>query len=662
MECSKAFARLLLAIVLLTAAAQAPALTTEMQKAVRAGTFEVVLRKKESDALKYEKSLPLELIPFVIRSDSYWSVGTAFALSSDTYVSAAHVFSTVVNSQFGAPALRDSAGHVYPIDRILKWSSDEDYVVFSVSGAPPAQPLPASTDRKIDDAVFAVGNALGEGIVMRDGLLTSETPEQQDGRWKWLRFSAAASPGNSGGPLLDAAGRVIGIVRAKSPNENLNYGVPIDLVLKAGPHATFDSRYTIRLPTARASEVATIKTQFDLPLTWADFSRKFRDTLNGTMHRDIERMQTSFSDAPFPKGNATKMLAVVYDSPLPGFVQQNTNDEWDVIAAADVQNQDLPGRGLISTGTSLGVSVFRLRRPQGATDANFYRDPTAVMDLVLRGIKLTRPVGDQAIRILSLGQPAETSSFTDQFGRRWTATIWPLGYVDSQVISYWLPTPEGVVGLAQIVPSWGLDGAREFLKLYADALYANVAGTLAQWQVFLAHPELCPSAFGRLKLDFDEHQNLRYGSARLNLQLTGDVMKLTSASELELRMAYAMDGRRLAWDVGGVYLYTDPDRRTSVGVERHVKPRDDASKELLDVWTQMHERGPGFNGVAGHDEEYRHYWVHNAVSAPFPAKPDIDPQATVLYDVYYSTERSSFPMDLEDSEQRLLRSTHILER
>jgi serine protease Do len=167
MECSKAFARLLLAIVLLTAAAQAPALTTEMQKAVRAGTFEVVLRKNESDALKYEKPLPLELIPFVIRSDAYWSVGIAFALSSDTYVSAAHVFATVVNSQFGAPALRDSAGHVYPVDRILKWSSDEDYVVFSISGAPPAQPLPASTERKIDDAVFAVGNALGEGIVMR---------------------------------------------------------------------------------------------------------------------------------------------------------------------------------------------------------------------------------------------------------------------------------------------------------------------------------------------------------------------------------------------------------------------------------------------------------------------------------------------------------------
>src|SRR5205823_2232592 len=85
----------------------------------------------------------------------------------------------------------------------------------------------------IDDPVMAVGNALGEGIVIRDGLYTSQTPEVQDGRWQWLRFSAAASPGNSGGPLLDGVGRVIGLIEAKSPNENLNYALPIANILDA---------------------------------------------------------------------------------------------------------------------------------------------------------------------------------------------------------------------------------------------------------------------------------------------------------------------------------------------------------------------------------------------------------------------------------------------
>ena len=116
---------------------------------------------------------------------------------------------------------------------MLKYSNHEDFVVFTVSGAPAVTPLATNTAAALDDPVFAVGNALGEGIVIRDGLLTSLTPEAQDGRWKWLRFSAAASPGNSGGPLLDSQGRVIGLVARKSPNENLNFALPIDRVLNA---------------------------------------------------------------------------------------------------------------------------------------------------------------------------------------------------------------------------------------------------------------------------------------------------------------------------------------------------------------------------------------------------------------------------------------------
>ena len=109
--------------------------------------------------------------------------------------------------------------------------------------------------------MFAVGNALGEGIVIRDGLLTSLTPEAQDGRWKWLRFSAAASPGNSGGPLLDAQGRVIGLVAAKSPNENLNYALPIERLLNAPEkQRTFEVRESFGIPKLlRGTIVADFK-------------------------------------------------------------------------------------------------------------------------------------------------------------------------------------------------------------------------------------------------------------------------------------------------------------------------------------------------------------------------------------------------------------------
>jgi serine protease Do len=133
--------------------------TPEIQKAVRAGTFEVVLHKAEQDLLSYEKPLPLELIPYVIRSDHYWSIGSAFAIGPNTYVSAAHVLVSTIGSQFGAPALRDSEGHVYPVDRVLKFSPQEDFIVFTLKGAPDAAALATNENRSTDEVVLAAGNA-----------------------------------------------------------------------------------------------------------------------------------------------------------------------------------------------------------------------------------------------------------------------------------------------------------------------------------------------------------------------------------------------------------------------------------------------------------------------------------------------------------------------
>src|ERR1700720_1720201 len=89
----------LCALLLGLAVAQGATLAPESQKAVRGATFEVVLRKLDTELLTYEKPLPLELIPYAIRSDRYWSIGTAFAIRPDTYVSAAHVLLATVGSQ-----------------------------------------------------------------------------------------------------------------------------------------------------------------------------------------------------------------------------------------------------------------------------------------------------------------------------------------------------------------------------------------------------------------------------------------------------------------------------------------------------------------------------------------------------------------------------------
>ncbi len=89
------------------------------------------MKKPDKDPATYEKPLPLDLLPFRERNDAYQSIGTAFSLGHNTYVTAAHVLVLGIDGQYGAPELRGSDGSVYAIDRILRFSVHEDFVVFS---------------------------------------------------------------------------------------------------------------------------------------------------------------------------------------------------------------------------------------------------------------------------------------------------------------------------------------------------------------------------------------------------------------------------------------------------------------------------------------------------------------------------------------------------
>ena len=140
------------AFIALTPIAHA-ALTPELQKALRTATFEVVMKKPEGDPVTYEKPLPLDLMPYIERTDAYRSMGTAFALGGNTYVTAAHVIVAAIGSQYGPPALRRSDGTVFAIDKILKFSAYEDFVVFSLRQDPASPALSVSRDPKLDDIV-----------------------------------------------------------------------------------------------------------------------------------------------------------------------------------------------------------------------------------------------------------------------------------------------------------------------------------------------------------------------------------------------------------------------------------------------------------------------------------------------------------------------------
>jgi len=588
---------LALTLAVIGASSTFAGVTPELQRQVRAATFEVVIKKPAEGSISYEKPLPLELLPYVERTDPYRSIGTAFALGKNSYVTAAHVFAVAIDSQYGAPALRAPDGTVHSIATIEKFSAFEDFVVFSLTDDANPLPLPTNRSPHIDEPVFAVGNALGEGIVIRDGLFTSETPEERDGRWKWIRFSAAASPGNSGGPLLDVAGNVVGVVIAKSPNENLNYALPIANVLDAPPSlARFDERVLTKLAFASGSKTYEVKDQFSLPLSWEKFARAYQALVEHHNDKAREALLAAYASSMFPHGSGTESILYGSEEPSrePAVVIQQEDGNW-VIQAPDFQFTDLPGDGRVGVTPVPGAQLLALHRGNEANDAAFYGDSKSFMDVALKALNLRRAVGSDKVKVVSLGAAITDVTTTDSYGRKWQVRVWPVPFLDVYVVAMLLPTPDGYAGLITYALSPVLRESKIQLSLLANQVTLRYAGTIAQWKTLLARRDLLPATLQDVTLECGSACKLR--THRFETTVPPTVMKMDSHSRLVMTMDYLFDGPAVVWDIDGACWYRDVQDKAYLALWRKARPPATAKLEIRTRFDDVQARRSPYDGA-----------------------------------------------------------------
>lgn len=653
--------RVIAASVGLVSLVNAASIEPALQKSVRAATVEVVLPRPAKDPLTYERALPLELLPFSERNDRFHSLGTAFSIAPGIYVSAAHVMTAGIGSEFGAPALRVD-GNVYPIDKVLKFSQHEDFMVFTVAGTVPGGVLQTSATPAIDEAVYSVGNAQGEGVVIRDGLLTSMTPEDQDGRWKWLRFSAATSPGNSGGPLLDTAGRVVGVVVARSAGENLNYALPIERVLQAPEGlASYDTREAFALPHLIDTGTSTLKASFKLPLPFAAFAARHQALQQQNWSKQRDALLAAKGAELFPKGVTGKSLYGAPRGSVPALVVESDEREWRLLEGGKPEATNLAGEGVISVRMARGIGLFLMTRPNEAHDDAFYGDSTAFMDLLLKGVKLTRSIGTQAIRIRSAGPAASDEAYTDTWGRRWQLRRWPLGYTQVSVVVAALPTPTGYVGMVRMSPAASAVETTEELKTLTTDFTAPLEGSLPQWQAYLARKALRPAQFDAIQLAGNASDGFHFVSSRLNAAIPGDLVHVTDSGWLRLDMGFVQDGTHTAWDVAGLTLAADHAGETYLTLSRRVRPAADADRDATERWGRMLNRKDEFDGVTAHDPDYKASSVRMALARAEDARGAPLPASGVLYETMYRTTEKLQPGEMDARREKMLQSVKVLE-
>jgi S1-C subfamily serine protease len=133
-------------------------------------------------------------------------------------------------------------------------SPEHDIAVLriNVSAARPRPvPIGRSRDLRVGQKVFAIGNPFGLDYTLTTGVISAldRSIESEEGRVieHLIQTDAAINPGNSGGPLLDSAGRVIGINTAIfSPSgtfAGIGFAVPVDTVNRIVPDLIAFGRY-----------------------------------------------------------------------------------------------------------------------------------------------------------------------------------------------------------------------------------------------------------------------------------------------------------------------------------------------------------------------------------------------------------------------------------
>src|SRR5687767_1785677 len=117
--------------------------------------------------------------------------------------------------------------------------------------APAPIPVGSSHDVQVGQKVFAIGNPFGLDWTLTTGIVSAldRSLTGEDGRviQHLIQTDAAINPGNSGGPLLDSAGRLIGMNTAiyspSGASAGVGFAVPVDTVNRVVPQIIATGNY-----------------------------------------------------------------------------------------------------------------------------------------------------------------------------------------------------------------------------------------------------------------------------------------------------------------------------------------------------------------------------------------------------------------------------------
>jgi S1-C subfamily serine protease len=207
----------------------------------------ILLGRRRSSLRLFENAVPsIVYVRTIANTSNDWNneprtgqVGGAsgFVWESNFIVTCYHVVRDVVADETGnrrlLVQLRDGT---FGGASVVGFDEDTEVAVLKVDIEPKFLkpiPLASSKEVRVGQRAYAIGNPLGREYTLTGGLVSALDREIETlNRLKIqgvVQTDAAVNPGNSGGPLLDSSGRLIGMVVATATNsQNIGFAIPAD--------------------------------------------------------------------------------------------------------------------------------------------------------------------------------------------------------------------------------------------------------------------------------------------------------------------------------------------------------------------------------------------------------------------------------------------------